>query len=73
MVSMVVFPLCAHVSVHLKKADFAYFVAYIAHSSVSVIGDISRKSARKIWLAHMWFISQVKRFRLWCISQCGLW
>jgi len=40
MVSMVVFPLCAHVSVHLKKPDLAYFVVYIAHSSVSVIGDI---------------------------------
>ena len=43
MVSMVKFPLCARVSVHFKKAYFAYFVAYIAHSSVSVIGDISRR------------------------------
>ena len=40
MVLMVRFPLCAHVSVDFKKAYFAYFVAYIAHSSVSVIGDI---------------------------------
>ena len=47
MVSMVKFPLCARVSVHFKKAYFAYFVAYIAHSSVSVIGDISRRFA---WL-----------------------
>ena len=43
MVSMVGFPLCARVYVDLKKAYLAYFVAYIAHSSVSVIGDISRR------------------------------
>ena len=40
MVSMVGFPLCAGVYVDLKKAYLAYFVAYIAHSSVSVIGYI---------------------------------
>jgi len=40
MVSMVKFPLCARVFVDLKKAYLAYFVAYIAHSSVSVIGYI---------------------------------
>jgi len=48
MVLMVVFPLCAHVSVHFKKAYFAYFVAYIAHSRLSVIGDISRKICANI-------------------------
>ena len=50
MVSMVVFPLCAHVSVHLKKPDLAYFVVYIAHSSVSVIGDIYANICANIWL-----------------------
>ena len=40
MVLVVIYPSCAHVSVDLKKAYLAYFVAYIAHSSVSVIGDI---------------------------------
>ena len=50
MVLMVGFPLCARVSVHFKKAYLAYFVAYIAHSRLLVIGDIYRvkreKSAR---------------------------
>ena len=41
-VSMVKFPLCARVSVHFKKAYFAYFVAYIAHFRHSVIGYIYR-------------------------------
>ena len=42
MVLMVRFPLCARVSVHFKKAYFAYFVAYIAHFRHSVIGYIYR-------------------------------
>ena len=41
-VLMVTFPLCARVSVHLKNPDFSYFVAYIAHSRLSVIGYIYR-------------------------------
>ena len=48
MVLMVVFPLCAHVSVHLKKAYFAYFVVYIAHFRLLVIGDIYAKICAKI-------------------------
>ena len=40
MVSMVTFPLCAGVCVHLKKAYLAYFVAYIAHSRLLVISGI---------------------------------
>ncbi len=51
MVLMVRFLSCARVSVHFKKAYFAYFVAYIPHFCVFVIGDIYRvkreKSARK--------------------------
>ena len=50
MVLMVKSPLCARVSVHFKKAYFAYFVAYIAHSSVSVIGDIYANICANIWL-----------------------
>ena len=50
MVLMVIFLSCAGVSVHLKNPDFSYFVAYIAHSRLSVIGYIYRvkreKSAR---------------------------
>ena len=42
MVLMVIFLSCAGVSVHLKNPDFAYFVAYIAHSRLSVIGYIYR-------------------------------
>ena len=72
MVLMVTFPLCAGVYVHFKKAYLAYFVAYIAHFRLLVIGDISRKICANIWEAHMWFISQVKRFRLWCISQARI-
>ena len=42
MVLMVIFLSCAGVSVHLKNPDFSYFVAYIAHSRLSVIGYIYR-------------------------------
>ena len=62
MVLVVIYPLCAHVSVHLKKAYLAYFVVYIPHFRLLVIGDIYAKICAKIWLARMWFISQVKRF-----------
>jgi hypothetical protein len=48
MVSMVVSPLCAHVSVDLKKPDLAYFVAYIAHYRLPVIGDIYANICAKI-------------------------
>ncbi len=51
MVSMVKFPSCAGVCVHFKNPDFSYFVAYIAHFRLLVIGYIYRvkreKSARK--------------------------
>ena len=47
MVLVVIYPSCAHVSVDLKKAYLAYFVAYIAHSSVSVISDIYAKNLRE--------------------------
>ena len=48
MVLMVIFLSCAGVSVDLKKAYFAYFVAYIAHFRLLVISDISRKICAKI-------------------------
>ena len=72
MVLVVISPLCAGVCVHLKKAYFAYFVAYIPHSRLLVISDIYANICAKIWLARMWFISQVKRFRLWRISQARI-
>ena len=47
MVSVVTYPLCARVSVHFKKAYLAYFVVYIAHSRLPVIGGIYANICRE--------------------------